>query len=168
MRARCCGYGLKESDIHPEYIKPNQAGDKLRAGTLDAFFVTIGVPAIAIADLAASGVGIELLSIDGAAADRLRKDSPFLVSDTIAGGSYAGVAAVQTLSVGAQWVTSDRMDAELVYQVTKALYSAAGQRALASGHPKGKAITLEHAVSGGGIPFHVGAERYFREMGVLK
>ena len=31
-------YGLKESDIKPDYIKPNQAGDKLKDGSLDAFF----------------------------------------------------------------------------------------------------------------------------------
>ncbi len=30
-------YGVKESDIKPEYIKPNQAGDKLKDGALDAF-----------------------------------------------------------------------------------------------------------------------------------
>jgi ABC-type nitrate/sulfonate/bicarbonate transport system substrate-binding protein len=31
-------YGLTEADMKPEYIKPNQAGDKLRAATLDAFY----------------------------------------------------------------------------------------------------------------------------------
>ena len=33
-------YGLSETDVTPEYIKPNQAGDKLREGQLDAFFLT--------------------------------------------------------------------------------------------------------------------------------
>ena len=161
-------YGLKEADIQPEYIKPNQAGNKLSAGTLDAFFFFGGAPAAAIADLATGGLGIALLAIDGPAADRLRAASPFFQVDTLPAETYKGVAAVQTLAVGAQWVTSDKLSAELIYEVTKSLYSPAGQKALAAGHPKGKFITLGNAVKGAGIPFHPGAERYYREVGALK
>ena len=159
-------YGLTESDIQPEYIKPNQAGDRLKAGTLDAFFFTGGAPAKAISDLAA--VGIELLPIDGPQAQRMRKVSPFLITDTIAAGTYPGTAATPTLSVGAQWVTRDTVDAELVYQVTKILYSAEAQQALAQGHVKGREITLANAVQGAGIPYHPGALRFYREVGALK
>ncbi|HOW49480.1 MAG TPA: TAXI family TRAP transporter solute-binding subunit, partial [Rubrivivax sp.] len=56
-RAILAAYGLKESDIKPEYIKPNQAGDKLKDGALDAFFFTGGAPAGAIAELASAGGG---------------------------------------------------------------------------------------------------------------
>jgi TRAP transporter TAXI family solute receptor len=159
-------YGLSESDMQPEYIKPNQAGDKLRAGTLDAFFFTGGTPAKAISDLVA--LGIDLLPIDGPQAQRMRKASPFLITDTIAADTYPGTAATPTLSVGAQWVTRDTVDAELVYQATKALYSAAGQQALAQGHAKGRYITLGNAVQGAGIPFHPGALRFYQEIGALK
>ena len=159
-------YGLTESDIQPEYIKPNQAGDRLKAGTLDAFFFTGGAPAKAISDLAA--IGIELLPIDGPQAQRMRKGSPFLITDTIAAGTYPGTAATPTLSVGAQWVTRDTVDAELVYQVTKILYSAEAQQALAQGHVKGREITLANAVQGAGIPYHPGALRFYREVGALK
>ena len=58
-------YGVKESDIKPEYIKPNQAGDKLKDGALDAFFFVGGAPAGAIAELASSGTGIELVPLSG-------------------------------------------------------------------------------------------------------
>ena len=159
-------YGLTESDIQPEYIKPNQAGDRLKAGTLEAFFFTGGAPAKAISDLAA--IGIELLPIDGPQAQRMRKGSPFLITDTIAAGTYPGTAATPTLSVGAQWVTRDTVDAELVYQVTKILYSAEAQQALAQGHVKGREITLANAVQGAGIPYHPGALRFYREVGALK
>ena len=161
-------YGLKEADMQPEYIKPNQAGNKLIAGSLDAFFFLGGTPAAAIAELAASGLGIALLPIDGPQAERLRASSPFFHADTIPAETYKGVAGVQTLAVGAQWVTSDKVNADLVYQVTKTLYSDAAQKALASGHPKGKFITLDNAVKGAGIAFHPGAERFYREVGMLK
>ena len=161
-------YGLKESDIRPEYIKPNQAGDKMKDGSLDAFFFTGGAPAGAIAELATSGSGIELLPVDGAQADSLRASSPFFAVDSIAAETYKGVAAVKTLAVGAQWVTSDKADTETVYQITKSLFSEATQKTLAAGHAKGKFITLKNAVQGVGIPYHAGAEKYYREAGVLK
>ena len=167
-RAILAAYGIKESDIKPEYIKPNQASDKLRDGSLDAFFFTGGAPAGAIAELASAGAGIELLAIDGKEADALRAASGFFAPDTIAADTYKGVAAVKTLAVGAQWVTSDKADAETVYLITKALFSDAVQKQLAAGHAKGKFITKENAVKSADIPFHPGAEKFYKEAGLLK
>ena len=161
-------YGIQETDIKPEYIKPNQAGDKMKDGSLDAFFFTGGAPAGAIAELASSGSGIELLPIDGPQAQGLRMASPFFANDSIPADTYKGVAAVNTLAVGAQWVTLDKVDAETVYQITKSLFSDATQKTLQSGHPKGKMITLKNAVQGVGIPYHPGAERFYKEVGALK
>jgi len=161
-------YGVQESDIKPEYIKPNQAGDKLKDGSLDAFFFTGGAPAGAIAELASGGTGIELVPIEGPQAEGLRMASPFFSPDVIAADTYKGVPAVNTLAVGAQWVTSDKADAGVVYEITKALFSDATQKTLAAGHAKGKFITKENAVKSAGIPFHPGAEKFYREAGLLK
>jgi hypothetical protein len=167
-RAILAAYGLKESDLKPEYIKPNQAGDKLKDGALDAFFFTGGAPAGAIAELASAGTGIDILAIEGAPAEALKKGSGFFADDLIAADTYRGVGAVKTLAVGAQWVTSDKADAAVVYEIVKALYGEAGQKAMAAGHAKGKFITKENAVKGAGIPFHPGAEKFYKEAGVLK
>jgi uncharacterized protein len=167
-RVILAAYGLKESDIKPEYIKPNQAGDKLKDGSLDAFFFTGGAPAGAIAELASSGAGIELLPITGAPAEALRKSSPFFSPDVIAAATYKDIGAVETLAVGAQWVTSDKADAEVVYEITKALFGDAAQKMLAAGHAKGKFITKENAVKSAGIPFHPGALKFYREAGLIK
>jgi uncharacterized protein len=167
-RAILAAYGLKESDIKPEYIKPNQAGDKMKDGSLDAFFFTGGAPAGAIAELASSGAGIEILPIEGKEADALRASSGFFSPDTIAADTYKGVGVVRTLAVGAQWVTSDKADANTVYEITKALFSDAAQKQLAAGHAKGKFITKENAVKSAGIPFHPGAEKFYKEAGLIK
>lgn len=167
-RAILAAYGLKDADLKPEYIKPNQAGDKMKDGALDAFFFTGGWPAGAIAELASSGAGIELVPIDGEAAERIRKASGFFAADEIPANTYRGVAAVKTLAVGAQWVTSAKADANLIYEIVKAIYSDAGQKALAAGHAKGQFITASNAVLGAGIPFHPGAERFYREKGLIK
>ncbi len=167
-RAILAAYGIKEADIKPEYIKPNQAGDKMKDGSLDAFFFTGGAPAGAIAELASAGSGIDILPLEGKEADALRANSSFFAPDLIAAETYKGVGAVKTLAVGAQWVTSDKADAATVYEVTKALFSAPAQAQLAAGHAKGKFITKENAVQGAGIPFHLGAEKFYKEAGLLK
>ena len=161
-------YGVQESDIKPEYIKPNQAGDKLKDGALDAFFFVGGAPAGAIAELASSGAGIELVPLTGPQADGLRMANPYFAVDTIAAGTYKDVPAVQTLAVGAQWVTSAKADTETVYQITKSLFSDAPQKTLQAGHARGKFITKENAVKGVAIPFHPGAEKYYREVGLIR
>ena len=161
-------YGVKETDIKPEYIKPNQAGDKLKDGALDAFFFVGGAPAGAIAELASSGTGIELVPLTGASADGLRIANPYFAVDTIAANTYKDVAAVQTLAVGAQLVTNAKVDANTVYEITKAMYSEATQKTLQAGHAKGRFITKENAVKGVGIPYHPGAEKFYKEAGLLK
>ena len=167
-RAILSAYGLTERDIKPEYIKPNQAGDKMKDGSLDAFFFTGGAPAGAIAELASSGAGIDILPIEGAQAEALKKSSRFFADDVIAAETYKGVGQVRTIAVGAQWVTSDKADANTVYEITKALFGDAAQKQLAAGHAKGKLITKENAVKGAGIPFHAGAEKYYKEVGLIK
>jgi hypothetical protein len=48
------------------------------------------------------------------------------------------------------------------------MYSDATQKTLQAGHAKGKYITKENAVQGVGIPFHPGAERFYKEAGLIK
>ncbi|MYZ49351.1 TAXI family TRAP transporter solute-binding subunit [Propylenella binzhouense] len=160
-------YGLTEKDIEPEYLKPNQAADLMRDGNMDAFFFVGGYPAGAIAELATSE-DIVVVPIAGPEADKVIEQYGFFAKDTIPGGTYRGVAdAAETLSVGAQWVTSADQPDDLVYAITKALWNDNTRALLDSGHAKGKMITKETALSGIGIPLHPGAERFYKEAGLL-
>ncbi|SUV53333.1 TAXI family TRAP transporter solute-binding subunit [Bordetella parapertussis] len=161
-------FGMTDKDIKAEYLKPNQAGDKLKDGGLDAFFFVGGVPAGAISELASSGAGIELVPIVGPEIDKLRSQQEFFTPDTIAANTYQNVGEVKTISVNAQLVTSAKLPEQTVYDIVKALYSDATRKTLDNGHAKGKLITKENAVKGAGIPFHAGAEKYYKEVGLLK
>ena len=162
------GYGLSEEDIEAEYLKPNQAADLMRDGNMDAFFFVGGFPAGAISELA-TGQDITLVPISGPEGDGILEEYGFFAEHTIPGGTYEGVTEdTQTLSVGAQWVTSAKQPEDLVYEITKALWNDNTRKLLDSGHAKGKAITKETALDGIGIPLHPGAERYYREAGLLQ
>ena len=70
--------------------------------------------------------------------------------------------------MAAQWVTSAKQPDDLVYNITKVMWNDATRASLDAGHAKGKLITLDTATDGIGIPLHPGAERFYREAGVLK
>jgi TRAP transporter TAXI family solute receptor len=161
------GYGLTERDVKPEYLKPNQAGDKLRDNQLDAFIFVGGFPAGAIAELASSS-GIELVPIEGGPADEIVKKYPFFAPDVVPANVYKGVGETKTLSVGAQWIVSADVPADLVYGIVKAVWNTQTRAMLDAGHAKGKAVRANNALDGVGIPLHPGAERYYREAGLLK
>lgn len=75
---------------------------------------------------------------------------------------------MRTISVNALWVSSTRQSNELIYAVTAALWHPNLRKLLDSGHPKARSIRLETALEGIAIPLHAGAERFYREKGLLK
>lgn len=161
-------YGLSERDLRPEYLKMGPAADRMRDGALDAFFTVGGWPTGAIAELASSQNGLDLVPVDGEAAEKLLKQYTFFARDTIPADAYKGSAETRTIAVGAQLVSSTRMSDDLVYQITKSLWNDNTRKMLDAGHAKGKLIRRETALDGAGIPLHPGAERFYREAGLLK
>ena len=76
-----------------------------------------GAPAGAIAELASSGTGIELVPLAGPQAQALLKSSPWFSTHRIDAGTYKDVPAVDTLAVSAQLVTSAKIPTETVYEI---------------------------------------------------
>jgi TRAP transporter TAXI family solute receptor len=160
-------FGLSEKDLKAEYFRAQQVADSLKDGTIDAFFSVSGWPQSAVADLAAT-VGIELVPIAGPEVDSLIAQFSFFSAAEIPDNAYRGVAGVKTVSVHAIWATSIKQSEELIYKVTAALWNPATRKLLDSGHAKGREIRLETATVGIGIPLHPGAEKFYREQGVIK
>jgi len=160
-------YGLKSSDVTAEALKGGAAAEALRNGKIDAFFVVAGYPTGALVELA-SAAKIKLVPIDGAGAKGLVSKYGFFAASEIPAGTYDGVAATPTISVGAQWFTSAKEDDTLIYNITKALWNKESRKLLDVGHAKGKTITLETALAGVGVPLHPGAERFYKEAGLIK
>lgn len=160
--------GLTEKDIKPEYLKPSQSADRMKDGQLDAFFFVGGFPTGAIVELA-SQHDITLVPVGAESADAIVAKYPFFAVNTVPAGTYKGVDGdVSTLAVGAQWVTSADQSDELIYDITKALWNENTRKQLDSGHAKGKEIVPDNALKGLGLPLHPGAEKYYKEAGLLK
>ncbi len=160
-------YGIEEDAIEAAFLKPDQAAERMRDGAMDAFFFVGGFPAGAIAELASQN-DITLVSIDGPEAAGIIEEYPFFAENTVPAETYEGVSEeVQTISVGAQWVTHADQPEELIYQITEALWNDNTRSLFDAGHQKGREITLETALDGIAIPLHPGAERFYREAGMI-
>ena len=118
--------------------------------------------------LLARRIDIRLLRIAGPKAEALIAKDSFFAQGRISKDTYKGVPATTTLTVGAQFVVSAKVDEALVYGITRALWHDSSRALLNAGHPKGHEIRLETALEGIAIPLHPGAERFYREAGMIE
>ena len=160
-------FGLSKDDITVEHLAPEDASAALSAGKLDALFFVGGYPARALAELAGAA-DIVLVPISGPEVDGMLREHSFFTKDAIPDGAYPDVSGVDTIAVGAQWLTRLELEEDLIYQITRALWNPATRRLLDVGHAKGAAVTSETALNGIAIPLHPGAEKYYREAGMIR
>jgi TRAP transporter TAXI family solute receptor len=159
-------FGLSEDDIQAAYLKPSPAIAMIRDNQLDAFITVAGYPTISVVELT-TGTGARLVPIEGPEVDELLDTYDFYTKDVIPAGTYQGIPATPTISVGAQWIVGAEADENLVYGITAALWHDNARKLLDSGHAKGREIALNTALAGIGIPLHPGAERFYKEKGLL-
>lgn len=157
------GYGLTFDDIRKSNLSFKESSDGLQNGTLDACFITAGVPNAALQELAISA-GLVLIPVSGAEADAICKKYGYYTQTVIPAGTYRGAdEATPALSIQATLAVYELLDEEIVYELTKALFE--NQETLAVAHAKGKDLSAESAIEGVSVPFHPGAAKYFKELG---
>jgi TRAP-type uncharacterized transport system substrate-binding protein len=81
--------------------------------------------------------------------------------------TYKNNGDTSTLAVGAQLLVSESLSEQTVYELTRALWHKQTLAQLRDGHPKGGEIDPTRALRGISVPLHPGAERYYREAGLL-
>ncbi|MDR1108612.1 MAG: TAXI family TRAP transporter solute-binding subunit [Spirochaetaceae bacterium] len=159
-------YDISFDDINKQNLSFGASADALRDNKLDAFFCVAGAPTTAVVDLAI-GKDIVLLDIDDAHVALLRQKYPFYTQFPIPAGSYRGQNGdVKTVAVKATFVVSNKVPEDTVYQLTKTLFESRSE--ITSAHAKGSELSTAYAVDGISVPFHPGAQKYFKEIGALR
>ncbi|CQR73006.1 Putative aliphatic sulfonates-binding protein precursor [Sporomusa ovata DSM 2662] len=154
-------YGLAYADLDPQYLSFGEAANGLKDGNVDAAFVTAGAPTAAIQDIAFQKK-VRLIPVETDKAEALIKKYPFYAKQLVNANTYPGQGTdVTTVAVKAMLVVPESMDAETVYQITKAIYGNTDR--LKAAHKLGEGITKETALEGMPIPVHPGAEKFFKE-----
>lgn len=147
-----------------EYLPFAESVELMKNRQLDATLQSAGVGVASIQDLA-SGNAITVVEIPADLVTRI--GAPYAAA-TIPANTYKGQAAdVATATVVNYLVTHEDVPEETVYQMTKLLLENVDH--LKAAHSAASDIKPETAGLGEiAVPLHPGAERYYREKGLIK
>ena len=163
-------HGVNRDNIEEAELNNSQSAERLADGQLDAYFYAAGTPVAAMIQLD-NAKGMELYNFSDEEVKKANETVPYYIPSTIPAGTYPGVTYdVNTVAVSGILVTNANQDEDLIYEITKAMWSKTARKLLDNGHAKGKVITLETAldgVAGIGVPLHPGAEKFYKEQGMM-
>jgi TRAP transporter TAXI family solute receptor len=149
-----------DRDLTRSGLGITEAPAALRAGRIDAFFWSGGLPTPAIRNLAAA-VPIRLLPVGDQASDLRRKYGTYYRRATIPPATYAGVGQTITIGVPNYLLVATAVDDATVYRITQVLFLRRSE--IAKEVPSGQRLDSRSAISTMPVRLHPGAERYYRE-----
>jgi hypothetical protein len=162
-RAILAGAGMKYSDLgQVQYLPFNESVELMKNRQLDATLISAGLGVSAIRDLCAS---VECTIVEIPKAVVAKVGIPYM-SVVIPGGTYKGNDKdVDAAAVQNYLVTRSTLPDQEVYDMTKTFFESLP--ALQAAHSAAKAIKLDAAAKNPPVPLHPGAEKYFKEKGVM-
>jgi TRAP transporter TAXI family solute receptor len=155
--------GLSYDDLgKTEYLPFGESVELIKNRQLDATLQSAGLGVASIRDLATS-LPIQMVAVPAELIAKL--GSPY-VARVIPAGTYDGQAEdVPTAAVINFLVTHDGVSEDLAYQMTKQLFENLPD--LVAAHKAAADIKLADAARDMPVPIHPGAEKYYKEKGVM-
>ena len=147
-------------------LTSSEQSSALCDGKIDAYGYTVGVPNAGVA-VATDGCSARIINLDSDAEMMLVDENPYYAFATIPAGTYSTTDAdVTTFGVMATFVTSADASDDLVYEVVRAVFENIDDfRKL---HPAFEHLDPAKMIGDGlSAPLHPGAERYYKENGLM-
>jgi TRAP transporter TAXI family solute receptor len=163
-RAILAAAGMSYDDMAKvEYLPFAESVELQKNRQLDATVQSAGLGVASIKDLA-TAMATTIVAVPTDIVEKL--GAPF-VPGVIPAGTYVGQTAdVPTVAIMNFFVTHEDVSDETAYQMTKLMFE--NLPALVAAHKSAASITLDNALNGMPIPLHPGAERYYKEVGLIK
>ncbi len=147
-----------------EYAPFGQSVELMKERQIDALVQSADLGGLALRDLATS---LSVIVVPMPPDVVKKMNDPTFLPAVIPAGTYRGQTAdVPAVAVQNYLVSHDGVADEVVYATAKALWT--NLDALTALRSAAKAIDLQRALEGLPVPLHPGAERYYKEVGVLK
>jgi hypothetical protein len=157
--------GLTYKDLAKvEYLPFGESVELMKNRQLDVTLQSAGLGVSALRDLA-SAMKIVVVEIPPAVVAKIG-DAAYQPALIPAGTYESQTTDVPAIAIQNFLVTHEGVPADTVYKLTKAMWE--NLPALVAAHSAGKAIKKENALAGMAVPLHPGAEKYYREIGLLK
>ncbi|HZO02650.1 MAG TPA: TAXI family TRAP transporter solute-binding subunit [Burkholderiales bacterium] len=160
------GWKLSDFSLAAE-LKADEHGPALCDGKIDGFFYGVGHPSANIQDPTTT-CGAKLVSLTGAAVDKLVKAKPYYGYATIPAGLYPNnPQETKTFGVLATLVSSSKVPADTIYVAVKAVFDNFDE--FKKLHPALAVLDPKAMVKDGlSAPLHDGAAKYYKEKGWIK
>ena len=156
------GFGI--AGLRANFTAYDEALTALGDGNLDAVVVQTALPNPAIRQLESSGRAVRLIGISDDIREAINAEHPYFGLMDVPADMYNMAEDAPTL-FGANMVIVDAdLSEEVVYQITKTLFENVD--VIRNSHPAAAGVSVETSAAVP-IPLHPGAERYFREVGVI-
>ena len=155
------GFGMTYDDLRVDYLGYAEAADALKAGRIDAAFLTSGLPNASLMELQQS-FDLQMVEIPADRIADIAKDKLYFVSLNIPAGTYGNDADIPTAAIQNALVIHKDISEDDGYKLTKTFFESLEH--LKSAHQAAGAITLEGAQSGLVAPLHPGAKKYYDEV----
>ena len=157
--------GLSYKDLGKvEYLPFGESVELMKNRQLDVTLQSAGLGVASLRDLAAS-MKIVVVEIPPAVVAKI--GDPAYQPAIVPANTYEGQTRdVPAIAIQNFLVTHEGVPADTVYKMTKAMWE--NLDALVAAHSAGKGIKKENALKGMPVPLHPGAEKYYREAGMLK
>ena len=145
-----------------EYLPFAESVELMKNRQIDATLQSAGLGVASLRDLS-TAVPIQVVEVPAALIEQI--GPPYLPA-TIPAGTYTGQDTdVPTATVMNYLVTHADVPDDLAYGMAKSLFDNLDE--LVAAHNAARAISLETALDGMPVPLHPGAERFYKEQGVM-
>jgi TRAP transporter TAXI family solute receptor len=147
----------------------NDAAAAFGNNQLDAFWLFTAFPSGAVI-MAAQTNDIALLNLDSDAASSGFYDQyPYFSKLAVPAGTYRGVDYdAPSFQDSALWVANSKVSADAVYELLTLIYAEEGLKHMHEQKKTFKNMSLETGATNIVTPFHPGAEKFWKEKGMLK
>ncbi len=146
-----------------------EASELLQKGDIDAYFYTVGHPNLSIKEASAGDRKIKIVAPEQGFVDDIITKREELVDGVIPIDYYTEIAntePIRTVGVKAILFSDADTDEDVVYHMVKEVFE--NFDLFKKQHPAFAGLTPEKLTTKLVVPLHPGAERYFKEAGLLR
>ena len=160
-------YGFRMSNVTPSYVSYDEGVTMMTDGHIDAAVVYAALPTPAVKTLSTGPNPFRMLDLEENVQKSLLSKYPYYVPIKIPKDMYGTGSDIRVVGTPNIVIIYSKLSDQLVYNITKAFFEPKNLEVIQTSHPSAKGLTLERAVLAA-VPLHPGAEKFYREKGVLK
>jgi uncharacterized protein len=153
-------------NFEPQFLGYSAAASAFKDGKIDGFWVLVGYPNASVIE-AATQMKIRLLNVGKDAEESKFYDEYAYAPTVIPANTYTNQAEdCHTFQDSTLLTTRSDVDEEVVYKVTKAVWSKEGLENMVQAHKAARAMSMEHNFVNSSLPLAKGAAKFWAEQGI--